>query len=394
MRRRRFAKSRVAEALSQYQPQCGQKFETGIRSGISDRLPTACCRDRRTGLWGGPARSLFWLRLRSHISLALLGALLVALLSVNPAHAEQNEYGSIAYSESTAIATVGFAGSIGDAALAAAEQCRAQSGAQDCAAYLWFYQGYGALARSSNGHFGTGWGTDAQWADTYAIQTCQEYGGDNCQVVFQTQSPGVAGESPSAKGGVFETPISPPSLPTYDPPTYDPPTYDPPSYDPPPTYQFPPTYDPPTLPAPSSVIVPNLIGLSLDDARRVLPQGLELGMMSGNDGTVVDQQPRAGDLVPRYTRVNLVLSAPGFPVWLAVLAVFAVLGVGLALLTARVLRHRTERQRWESRIRVEPAPDLKPTIRLWEPDRVPRFTVRVEVRPDRGVQSVREVVSR
>lgn len=271
-------------------------------------------------------------------------------------------------------ATVGFAGSIGDAALAAANQCQTQSGAQDCAAHLWFHQGHGALARGSNGSFSTGWGTDAQWADTYAIQTCQEqFGGENCQVVFRAQSPGVAGASLSATGGVFETPIPP---------------------QPPPTYSPPPTYEPPTLPTPATVSVPNLVGLSLDNARRALPQSLQLGTVSGNDGTVVDQQPRAGDLVAPDTRVNLVLGASGFPAGLAVLALLAVLGVGLALLTAQVLRHRTERQRWEGQIRVESAPDASPTIRLREPDSVPRFTVWVEVRPDRGVQSVREVVSR
>jgi hypothetical protein len=139
--------------------------------------------------------------------------------------------------------------------------------------------------------------------------------------------------------------------------------------------------------------VPNLVGLSLDNARRVLPPSLQLGAVSGNDGMVVDQQPRAGDLVAPDTHVNLVLGASGFPAWLATLALLAVLGVGMALLTAQVLRHRTERQRWEGRIRVESAPDVNPTIRLREPDSGPRFTVWVEVRPDRGVQSVREVVS-
>jgi hypothetical protein len=141
--------------------------------------------------------------------------------------------------------------------------------------------------------------------------------------------------------------------------------------------------------------MPNLVGLSRDDAQRALPQGLSLGTVSGNDGTVVDQQPRAGDQVPPNARVNLVLSGPGFPAWLAVLlAVLVVLGVGLALLTARVLRHRAERRHWDARIRVESAPDLNPTIHLQEPHRAASFTIRVEMHPDHGVQSVREVTPR
>ena len=46
-----------------------------------------------------------------------------------PANAKQSEYGPIAYFQSTAIAAVGFAGSMNDAALAVIEQrlCRALS---------------------------------------------------------------------------------------------------------------------------------------------------------------------------------------------------------------------------------------------------------------------------
>lgn len=372
MRHRRAVEPYAAAMLTKYQTPYSERPGFGITSRLSDRLLTSYRRNRWIERLRDRSRNM--MALRSCVSLTLLGVIIFALPPAIPAYAEQNEYGAIAYSESTMTATVGFAGSIGDAALAAANQCQTQSGAQDCAAHLWFHQGYGALARGSNGSFSTGWGTDTQWADTYAVQTCQkDFGGVNCQVVFRAQSPGVAGESLSATGGVFETPIPP---------------------QPPPTYSPPPTYEPPALPTPTTVSVPSLVGLSLDNAQRALPPSLQLGTVSGNDGTVVDQQPRAGNLVSPDTRVNLVLGASGFSAGLAVLALLAVLGVGLALLTAQVLRHRTERQRWEGRIRVELAPDVNPTIRLWEPDSGPRFTVLVEVRPDRGVQSVREVVSR
>ncbi|MDQ2882166.1 MAG: hypothetical protein M3Y48_13350 [Actinomycetota bacterium] len=76
------------------------------------------------------------------------------------------------------------------------------------------------------------------------------------------------------------------------------------------------------------------------------------------------------------------------------LAVLAVLGVGLALLAARVQRHRAERRRWDGRIQVKPAPDPNPTIRVRELGSTASFAVRVEVHPDQGVQNVREVSPR
>ncbi len=378
MRRRMLVKLRAAAALTKHQPQAqlSEGFRTGMESRIGDRLPTVCSHNR----WMERLRRLQvrnMTRLRSRIGLVAVGALLAALLQANPAHAAQNEYGAIAYSPSTEIAAAGFAGNKDDAALAAVDQCRAQGGAADCAAYLWFYQAYGALARGSSDHFGTGWGTDSHYSDTYAIQTCKQQGGGNsCHVTFRASTPSVADETPPATGGAFATPVhGAPSTPPYTTP-----------YTPPP-------YTTPYTPPPSSISMPNLVGLSRDDAQRALPPGLWLGTVSGNDGTVVDQQPRAGDQVLPYTRVNLVLSGPGFPVWLAVLlAILAVLVVGLTLLAARVLQRRAECRRWDGRIRVKPAPDPNPTIHLREPNRAASFAVRVEVHPDHGVHSVREVV--
>jgi hypothetical protein len=60
-----------------------------------------------------------------------------------------------------------------------------------------------------------------------------------------------------------------------------------------PTYGPTPTY-PPT---PAYVSVPNLLGLSLSGVRQALPQGLMLRTVTGSGGTVVDQQPKAGDVV-------------------------------------------------------------------------------------------------
>jgi hypothetical protein len=155
---------------------------------------------------------------RRRASLALFAALLVTLLPVNAASAAQGDYGAIAWSRSTAAVAVGFAGSVNNAAQAAISQCQAQSGASDCAAYGWFYQGYAAFAHSNGTDWGFGWGTDAGYADTYAMQYCQQNSSDNsCQIALRTQIPGVAEESPSATGGTFSTPITTSLTPTYQP---------------------------------------------------------------------------------------------------------------------------------------------------------------------------------
>jgi hypothetical protein len=124
-----------------------------------------------------------------------------------------------------------------------------------------------------------------------------------------------------------------------------------------------------------------------------LPPGLTLGTVTGSGGTIVDQQPKAGDVVTPNTYVNLVLGAPGFPTWLAVLlVVLAVLGV-LAVLVGRILWQRAQRRIWDARIRVTSTPDPNPIIRLREPGKTVRFAVQVEVHPDRGVQTLQEVVT-
>ncbi|MFL6147255.1 MAG: DUF4189 domain-containing protein [Pseudonocardiaceae bacterium] len=238
-------------------------------------------RDRTQVHVGG----ITFLSFRRRIALALFGALIVALLPASAANAAQSEYGAIAWSRSTAAVTVGFAGSIDDAAQAAIGQCQAQSGASDCKAYGWSYQAYAAFAHGSVTGWGFGWGTDAGYADSNAMQYCQQNNSDNsCQIVFRTQTSEVSADTPPATGGIFATPITPSPTPTYQPS---------PTYEPSPTYGPTPTY-PPT---PAYVSVPNLLGLSLSGVRQALPQGLTLRTVTGSGGTVVDQQPKAGDVV-------------------------------------------------------------------------------------------------
>jgi serine/threonine-protein kinase len=140
----------------------------------------------------------------------------LALFGAVTPHAAPPDYGSIAgsiaYSPSTQVVAAGLAGSGESAADAAVQQCRAQGGADDCWAVNWFSRAVGAFARGSNGAYGTGYG----WGDTvnvatdfankYAIETCQDYGGQNCQVIFVKATSAV---SSSGTGGALTQPDDP-----------------------------------------------------------------------------------------------------------------------------------------------------------------------------------------
>lgn len=323
------------------------------------------------GISGGTVQNF-----RHRIGLMLFGALVFALLPTSAANAAQSEYGSIAWSRSTAVVAAGFAGSIDDAAQAAISQCQAQSGASDCKAYGWFYQAYATFAHGSVTGWGFGWGTNAEYADSYAMQYCQQNSSD-CQIALRTQTPEVSADTPPAAGGTFATPITPSPTPTYQPS---------PTYEPAPTY-------PPSAPSSPYVSVPNLRGLSLNTAQQALPQGLTLGTVTGSGDTVVDQQPKPGDVVPPNSSVDLMLSTPGFPTWLAVLLVVLTVVCILALLVAQIMRQHAQRQRWNAAIRVKSTPDPNPITRLQEPGKTVRFAVQVEVHPDPGVQTLQEVAT-
>ena len=353
-----------------------RRSRPGAESGAGHQSHSGGRREKLPERPQGYAGALAIMSLRRGISLALPLALVVSFFPVSAASAAQSEYGSIAWSRSTGVVTVGFAGSADDAAQAAIGQCQAQSGASDCAAYGWFYQAYAAFAHGSGSGtgWGFGWGTDTGYADSYAMQYCQQDTSD-CQIVLRTQTPEVSNDTPPATGGIFSTPISPTPTPTYQPS---------------PTYEPQPTYSPST---PANVTVPNLLGLSLNNAQQTLPQGLQLGTVTGSDGTVVDQQPKAGDVVPANTSVNVVLSGRGFPTWLVILIVaLALLGI-VAVLVARILWQQAQRRHWNTRIRVKTVSDPNPIIHLREPGKTVRFAVQVEIHPDRGVQTLQEVVT-
>ncbi len=91
-------------------------------------------------------------------------------------------YGAIAFSPTTA--AHGYSFDYANRAAAerkAINECERHAGSGDCKAILWFNNACGALAVGDTG-YGSGWGTDIQFASQYAVESCEEFG-DNCKVV-------------------------------------------------------------------------------------------------------------------------------------------------------------------------------------------------------------------
>jgi hypothetical protein len=139
----------------------------------------------------------------------IVAILLLSFSLGSAAEAAPGDFGAIAYSPSKKVATFGAGGSQDSAESAAVDACSAQGGSQDCLAYLWFENGYGALARDGD-NFGTGWGTNADNANAYAKKICAQHGGRSCEVVYTAHTSDTAAESPSARGGeVAHSPAQP-----------------------------------------------------------------------------------------------------------------------------------------------------------------------------------------
>ncbi|BAZ50940.1 hypothetical protein NIES4103_35630 [Nostoc sp. NIES-4103] len=122
-------------------------------------------------------------------------AILPGLTEVAQAQSTPDLYGAIAYSSSTKVYASATGSSRQAAERGALYNCKQQSRAQDCSVPLWFKNAWGALAVGSNGAYGTGWGYDTTQprkgraiAARYALQTCKNYGGVNCRVVFTTEA--------------------------------------------------------------------------------------------------------------------------------------------------------------------------------------------------------------
>lgn len=131
--------------------------------------------------------------LKANLRNSLLSA--IAVISLVPAitqtahaGAVRNVFGAISYSPSTHTYSSGIARTKQAAINAALKNCRSESEAKDCTVPLWFRNAWGALAVGSDGSYGTGWGTDQSLAEKYAVETCEKYGGQDCEVVFVKQA--------------------------------------------------------------------------------------------------------------------------------------------------------------------------------------------------------------
>jgi len=124
----------------------------------------------------------------------------VIVMFVGPALAE-GPYGAIAYSpefdNSAAVADQPTEQAAEDAAL---KSCRdeTKSKPDSCQVPLWFKSACGALARDANSDsWGTGWGGTQKIATSWAIKTCQQYGGKECKLKVAVCSPGGAATIPN-----------------------------------------------------------------------------------------------------------------------------------------------------------------------------------------------------
>jgi serine/threonine-protein kinase len=115
------------------------------------------------------------------LSLAIAVILPVQFGGISAAMADN--FGAIARSRSSG--DKGYAWNFSTRAQAerrARQECSKISGADDCRALLWFKNACGSIAEASNGGAGTGWGTDEELAERYAIQSCRTVG-SGCEVV-------------------------------------------------------------------------------------------------------------------------------------------------------------------------------------------------------------------
>ena len=115
-------------------------------------------------------------------------SLLPAITPKAEAQSARNLFAAISYSPSTKIYSSGTARTKQAAVDAALKNCYTESEADDCTVPLWFKNAWGALAVGSDGSYGTGWGSQQSLAERFAVQTCEKYGGADCQVVFIKQA--------------------------------------------------------------------------------------------------------------------------------------------------------------------------------------------------------------
>jgi PASTA domain len=148
------------------------------------------------------------------------------------------------------------------------------------------------------------------------------------------------------------------------------------------------------IPPPLLVEVPDLTGMTVDEARvAVAAVGLEVGNSPGGSGIVEGQEPDAGTLVPVATAVSLTLEGTRRPWWPIAAAALATL-LGAALSAHQVTRSSRDRGwlRRHMRLvpRAAPAPGLDITESRTEMES-PTLVVRLEPHADGGIQVLEEV---
>ncbi len=109
-----------------------------------------------------------------------------ALLTTNP------WFGAIAYSPSTR--SYGYSLEYPDAEIAAnqaLQSCTDYAGTNDCRLLVDFQDSCGALAVSSTGAYGSGFGPTHEGVDEAAISVCEQYGGTDCSITLRVCPDGV-----------------------------------------------------------------------------------------------------------------------------------------------------------------------------------------------------------
>ena len=148
-------------------------------------------------------------------------------------------------------------------------------------------------------------------------------------------------------------------------------------------------------PPPPLVAVPDLTGLTLEDAgATVAAAGLALGNGADGDGKVQAQDPEPGTLVPVGTAVTLTLaSSTETPWWPVAVAVLALL-LAVASAAFKSTRPRRDRRWLRKHMRLVPGAASAPEFDVREPrteQAAPTLVVRLQPRADGGMQVLEEV---
>lgn len=107
----------------------------------------------------------------------------VGIMAIQQASANADNFGAIAYSSATGSHGYSYDYATSQAASnAALRACENYSGTGDCKSLVVFRNACGALAQASNNAAGSGWGVDRPTAESYALQSCNQYG-PNCKII-------------------------------------------------------------------------------------------------------------------------------------------------------------------------------------------------------------------